>query len=151
MSMPAWTEADLERVVARGQVRVLTAPTRTRFPRTPPPAPARHQAPVDRYRSQTERRFVRDCLEVWQHEGKIKQWWYEPCKGLFLAPKTTYTPDFLVQTPDSRLHFYEIKGAYIRPHDWIKVKLAAAKYACFPFWLAQWRKGRWQLTAIPAV
>ena len=85
--------------------------------------------------------------------GEVQAWWYEPCKGLYLAPKTSYTPDFLVQfrDPTRRLEFHEVKGPYIWDKDWQKVKLAAAMYPCFRFVRAQWTKGRWFFREVPAV
>jgi hypothetical protein len=119
---------------------------------------------LDRFRSDTERRFATHVLGPWQYDGLIKQWWYAPCKGFYLAPKTSYTPDFLVEP---RLHrdwadllgivglpqpmFLEVKGAFIREKDWQKAKQAAGTYACFCFILAQWKDHRWSYKRIPAV
>lgn len=120
---------------------------------------SRTPAPPDRYRSATERRFVQEWLTPAQQEGKIRRWWYEPCKGLYLAPRTSYTPDFLLETvedlvapgvPDPwPLVFVEVKGEHIRDKDWIKAKQAAALYPCFGFVLFQWRDQQWTWKRIP--
>jgi len=104
----------------------------------------------DRYRSETERRFAA-LLTAWQQQDVITHWWYEPCKGLYLAPHTSYTPDFLVSRSTGPLVFYEVKGAYIRPQDWVKAKQAAALYGCFWFFLAQWETQEWCFKEIPHV
>jgi hypothetical protein len=120
----------------------------------------------DRYRSKTERLFATTVLDVWQHAGLITQWWYEPMKGLYLAPKTSYTPDFLVQTRAHHTHWqdtlgvltaflstplvFEVKGPHIYEKDWIKAKQAAALYSCFTFVLAQWKDATWHYKRIPA-
>lgn len=114
------------------------------------------QVSPDRYRSKTERRYAA-LLEQERQQGIIRAWYYEPLKGLYLAPKTSYTPDFLVELPwhgpgdTGFLCFHEIKGPFIREKDWIKVKLAAAVYPCFRFLLVQWKENRWQWKEVPAI
>ena len=107
-------------------------------------------APRDRYRSKTERRYAA-LLDGERRAGRVGQWYYEPCKGLYLAPKLSYTPDFLVMYCDGRSYeFHEVKGAYIREKDWNKAKMAAALYPVFRFVLAQWTEGAWHWKTIPA-
>src|SRR5215510_8245572 len=52
--------------------------------------------PQDRYKSETERRFAQ-LLDRWTYEGKVRAWHYEPMKGLYLAPATSYTVDWLIE------------------------------------------------------
>lgn len=108
-------------------------------------------APLDCYRSETERRYAA-YLDSEVNAGMVAAWWYEPMKGLYLAPKTSYTPDFLVQYCDGErgLECHEVKGAKIWEKDRIKAKLAARLYPCFRFLLAQWKESRWTWTHIPA-
>jgi hypothetical protein len=128
-----------------------------------PPEPSHTRViPADRYKSKTERCFAQ-LLDVWKHEGSVRQWWYEPMKGLYLAPGTSYTPDFLIEpsttTPPDRLRPYldhayrqiliETKGAYIRDKDWLKAKQAAALYPCWRFVRAQWKHQEWHWKLIP--
>jgi hypothetical protein len=151
-----WTEAD---AIAHAQRHGLALdPALTVRALAPPVAPK-----LDRFKSATERCFALHVLGPWQHDGLIKQWWYEPCKGFYLAPKTSYTPDFLLEP---HLHhpwlpllgilgmpapiYVEVKGAFIREKDWQKAKQAAAIYSCFVFVLAQWKEGRWSYKRIPA-
>ncbi len=106
---------------------------------------------LTRYRSKAELRFA-DKLMAWQHAGVIDAWAYEPCKGLYLAAHTSYTPDFLTRHPgqDRRLTLWEVKGAFIREKDWIKLKLAAERYgAFFDFILAQWHAETWRFQVLP--
>jgi hypothetical protein len=129
----------------------------------PGPAPAPPKLPrLDRFQSDTERRFATHVLGPWQHDGLIKQWWYAPCKGMYLGPKTSYTPDFLLE-PNlhpawasllgilgmPRLLYVEVKGKQIWDKDWIKAKQAAVRYSCFCFVLAQWKDERWSYKIIP--
>lgn len=62
--------------------------------------------------------------------GIVKYWEYEPVK-LKLAPKTFYTPDFLVITADE-IGFHEVKG-YWEDDARVKIKCAAEKYWFFAF------------------
>ena len=150
-----WTEAEYNAYLAKLTTK---APQAT----VTPPAPPKE----DRYKSKTERRFATTVLDVWQHDGLIQHWWYEPMKGLYLAPKTSYTPDFLVQARAHDTHWFEtlgvvsayisapllfeVKGPHIYEKDWIKAKQAAALYACFTFVLAQWNDATWHYKRIPA-
>lgn len=113
---------------------------------------ATYTAAIPRYRSQTEARYAA-VLEEEKRTGLILDYWYEPIKGLYLAPKTTYTPDFLVQvwqSPDHRtLVFHEVKGPFIREKDLIKAKVAARLYPCFRFLLVQWTGDEWTWQLIP--
>jgi hypothetical protein len=113
---------------------------------------ARTPQPLDRYRSKTERLYAQR-LAVYQYDGLIKRWWYEPAKGLYLAPQTSYTPDFLIEyaDPTRPLEMHEVKGGFVRPQDWQKTKQAAAIYTCFRFLLAQYKGGEWQYKEVPAL
>lgn len=135
------TEAELRSMLARGDARIIEAEHPWRRP--PSVAPAIDWRPHDRYRSKTERRFALEVLAPWQHAAIIQAWQYEPCKGLWLAERTSYTPDFLTVSPHGGVTFYEVKGAFIRPQDWLKFKLAAERYSFWPFILAQYAEGVW--------
>ena len=107
---------------------------------------------ADRLRSDTERRYAA-LLDQWKHDGEVKAWWYEACKGLYLAPHLSYAPDFLVQFVDRpfELEWHEVKGAFIREIDWDKAKMAAALYPIWHFVLAQWNNQKWTWKTIPAI
>ena len=143
-------------VGARLQPAPPAPPRRTRAPR---PVPS---IPPTSYRSKTEQRFAQLC-QVWHYEGMgVAQWWYEPCKGLYLTATTSYTPDFLLQLtpptdalpfapllpPDAPSVFIEVKG-YLREKDWRTAKFAAARYPLWPFVLAEYARGHWTYTRIP--
>lgn len=104
------------------------------------------------YKSEAEQRYAQ-LLDTLKYEEQIAQWWYEPMKGLYLAPDTSYTPDFLVQwlqgPRSAELEIHEVKGAHIREKDWIKAKTAANKYPCFRWILAQWKQESWYYKDIP--
>ena len=113
-------------------------------------ADGRQKPPTtDRHRSDTERRYAQ-VLQGRRLIGEIAEWYYEPCKGLYLAPRTSYTPDFLIWTPTGGLEFHEVKGGFIRAKDWEKTKWAAAYYRCFSFVLAQWKNAQWHYKTVPA-
>ena len=65
---------------------------------------------------------------------------YESIK-LVLAPRTTYTPDFLVVYPE---HFevHEVKG-FARDDAMVKLKVAAQLFPWWRFVLVKWVKGEW--------
>jgi hypothetical protein len=108
------------------------------------PAPMPSVAPPDRL-NKTERRFRDQVLEPAWASGRILEYWREPVK-LRLAPRTYYTPDFLVAErpcPDwtpSRLVFLEIKG-FMRDDAAVKVKVAAELFG-FARWLVVYPDGR---------
>ena len=105
---------------------------------------------ADRFKSDTERRYAA-FLDQWKRDGEVKTWWYEACKGLYLAPHLSYTPDFLVQFTDRpfELEWHEVKGAFIREKDWQRAKMAAALYPVWHFVLAQWKEQQWTWRTIP--
>lgn len=149
----AWTEDEYAALLARGQVREVGAKGprmdqgRLRTFRGTKDA----DGVKDRFRSQTERRYAA-YLDGEVNAGMVDRWYYEPFKGLYLAPETSYTPDFLISYCDGTqgLVFHEVKGAFIRQKDWIKLKMAAVLYPVFPFVLAQWKDGAWRWQDVPA-
>ena len=143
-----WTEEEFAALLGRGNVREVGAPAVRSTPSIAlPPQP---EPSTDRYRSKTERAYAA-LLTMRQQAGELRQWWYEPMKGCYLAPKTSYTPDFLLWYPDNHLEFHEVKGPHIWEKDWIRAKQAAALYPCFLFILAQWKDHTWHWKRIPAV
>ena len=106
------------------------------------------QAPVDRYRSGTERRYAA-LLDQWMREEEIARWWYEPMK-LWLAPRTTITIDFLLRRYDGTLELHEVKSQWFREDGWVKLKIAAAMYPCYRVILAEWKDGAWRWQGVPA-
>lgn len=69
---------------------------------------------------------------------------------LRLANGCRYTPDFaLLHGPTGAVRFYEVKG-YMRDDAAVKIKVAAAQFPAWAFWLV-WRKaGAWQQQRILA-
>lgn len=144
------TETELRIMLARGGARIVgdAAPAAAILLPLPRPGVPIH---ADRYRSKTERRYALTILDVGIASGILKRYWYEPMKGLYLAPKTTYTVDFLVEytDPTQPLECHEVKGGFIYPKDMQKTKMAAALYGCFRFILAQWKDQRWWFKEVP--
>ena len=132
---------------SRMVVRATTLPPPSPLSAPLPPVPLQR---ADRFRSETERRYGA-LLTTWQQQGIIQQWWYEPCKGLWLAPRTSYTPDFLVwRVQEGLLEFHEVIGVFVREKDLLKVKLAAVQYPVFRFLLARWKDGAWHWREVPS-
>ena len=58
--------------------------------------------------------------------GDILSFRYEPIR-FNLAPRTSYTPDFLVMLKDGSFEFHETKG-WAREDAMVKLKIAARLY-----------------------
>ncbi len=78
-------------------------------------------------------------LDLRKAAGKIYAWEYESVT-FKLAPRTTYTPDFLVIMADMTLEFVETKG-FERDDAIAKFKIAGAQFPYFRFLMVK-RKGR---------
>lgn len=62
---------------------------------------------------------------------------------LKIANGCRYTPDFAVVNRDGAPTFFEVKG-HMRDDAAVKIKVAAAQFPAWAFWLV-WRKaGQWQ-------
>jgi hypothetical protein len=147
-------EAWIQAYCARNRLRSPLAPASLSVTIPSPALPQGHLPPPapdarPRYRSKTEARYA-DYLTACQYAGTIEAWWYEPLR-LWLAPKTTYTPDFLIQyRASTMLTCYEVKGAYIRDRAMDKPKIAARLYPIFRFRVAVWEQGQWHERELPA-
>jgi predicted nuclease of restriction endonuclease-like RecB superfamily len=90
-----------------------------------------------------EQRFYDTLIRGQPHEvllGDIVRRVYYEEVTLKLAPKTTYTPDFLV-IGDEHMCFVETKGFW-RDDARVKFKVAADKFGMFSFMVVTWtRKG----------
>ena len=80
-------------------------------------------------------------LEILRQSGSIAAWSFEPVT-LRLAPRTTYTPDFMVITGDSTIQFREVKG-YWEDDARVKIKVAAEMFYWFDFYAITRKKGEW--------
>ena len=82
--------------------------------------------------NKTEARYA-EYLERLRLGGEILYWEYEPITLRIGGNKlTTYTPDFLVITSASTVHFHEVKGFW-RDDARVKIKVAAAAFPFFRF------------------
>jgi hypothetical protein len=128
---------------ARSPVPRILEPSAGSVPLAP------HIEPGTRHRSKTETRYA-TLLTLWQYEGRITRFWYEPF-GLRLGARLVYWPDFLVERPGTHLlECVEVKGAWIRDKALHKPKAAATRFSCFVFTLAVWDKQQWTHTRIAA-
>ena len=83
-------------------------------------------------------------LEDKKQLGEIVWWAYESIR-LALAPRCTYTPDFLVMTKDLELQVFEVKGVWL-PAARNKVRISADKFP-FHFFGAMWdsKQKEWKI------
>lgn len=68
-------------------------------------------------------------LELLYKANEIVGWKFEPIT-FRLAPKTTYTPDFIVVTSE-HVELHEIKGSFVRDDAMVKFKVAAEMFPYF--------------------
>lgn len=73
----------------------------------------------------------RQHLDLRRLAGEILWFHFEPF-ALKLAPKTTYTPDFLVQLASGHLEVHEVKGFW-QEDARVKIKVAASMFPVFRF------------------
>lgn len=125
--MTHWTEKQYAEFAAR-------AGEPFKLPANDPGAFARGQLPSEKM-NKTESAYD---AHLWnrRHSGQIL-WHAFEAITLRLAPKTTYTPDFLLLTSDLFLEVHETKG-FIRDDAIVKLKTAAK---LFPFRFKLVRKG----------
>lgn len=71
--------------------------------------------------------------------GEVMWYRFEPFR-MTLAPKTTYTADFLVQLASGHLEVHEVKGFWTEDAR-VKIKVAAALLPVFKFVAIQMEKG----------
>jgi hypothetical protein len=80
-------------------------------------------------------------------EWRIQEVWREPF-ALRLAGRTSYRPDFLIQSGwVDRLQIWETKG-FMRDDAAVKIKVAAEMYGCFEFVLATKQGRRWDCRSV---
>lgn len=87
-----------------------------------------------------EQRYA-DELSAQKTLGKIQEWYFGALKFV-LAPKTTYTPDFLVIGQDN-IEIIEIKG-FLRDDAAVKFKTAARVHSWARWRMLRWRRGEWE-------
>lgn len=109
-------------------------------------------APIIRQSSRqpnkTETRFELERLQLWQRLGHIDKYEYEAVT-LKIANGCRYTPDWWALADDGRTLFYEIKARGMIWDDAIvKLKVAAAQFAAYEFWLCAWDKNGWTVERV---
>ena len=90
-------------------------------------AKARKPAPGRAYHTEgilneTEYRYAM-LLDERVTSGEILAWEFEKIR-LVLAPRTTYTPDFMVFKNDGTIEFHEVKGGHWEDDARVKIKPA---------------------------
>lgn len=117
----------------------------------PPPGPRIQPKPADgdtpKYRSKLEARYA-GYLEALRHTGEIRTVRYEAIR-LELAPNTTILVDFFVELPDRTCELHEVKG-FMREDAWIKLKVGAARWPHYRWFVVTRRKGDWIVKRVPS-
>ncbi len=115
-------------------------------PGTPPsPLPRAHSRPLGRRRegmNSLEARYADEVLSAEIASGEICVWSFESVR-LKLAPKTFYTPDFMVICSDGTVSFREVKG-FLREDAAVKFKWARELYPSFEFKMLERKRGIWR-------
>lgn len=96
--------------------------------------------------NKTEERYAQ-LLEGRRLAGELQRYDYEALT-LRLAHDCRYTPDFFVIAASGRIELHEVKGAHIWEDSKIKIKVAAAHFPCFRFYLAKWERGEWTIAEV---
>lgn len=94
-----------------------------------------------------EARYAFEILEEGIKTGEIQAWFFESFR-LKLAPKTFYTPDFMVIKKSGEISFREVKG-FLREDASVKFKWAREAYPFFEFEMWSRLGGQWKET-LPA-
>lgn len=98
--------------------------------------------------NKTERRFEVERLRMWHRIGWVVKYDYEAVT-LKIANGCRYTPDWWAITNEGRTQFYEIKARKMIWDDAIvKLKVAAAQYTAYEFWLCAWDKNGWTVERV---
>jgi hypothetical protein len=90
--------------------------------------------------NKTEEAFSRE-LQKLHLAGEIESWSFEACK-FRLAPKTFYTPDFMVVFPNY-IALYDVKPSFrfVQDDAAVKIKVAARLFPWFAWRLVAPRRG----------
>ena len=89
--------------------------------------------------NKTEKRYAQN-LELRRKAGEITRYSFETLKFI-LAKNTSYTPDFLVITPEC-IELHEVKGWW-REDARVKIKVAAQMFPEFRWIAIQWKNEGW--------
>lgn len=95
-----------------------------------------------------EARYALEILEAQVAQGKIEKWFFESVR-LRLAPKTFYTPDFMVIDRDGTVTFKEVKG-FLREDAAVKFKWARESFPYFKFEMWGRKAGVWKEVLPPS-
>jgi hypothetical protein len=117
-----------------------------------PPPPSLSKKPVTPARAKKtkhggegmnslEARYAFEILDQEIALGSSQRWFFESFR-LRLAPKTFYTPDFMVIKSDGSISFREVKG-FLREDASVKFKWAREIYPFFEFEMWSRQRGEW--------
>lgn len=97
----------------------------------------------------TERLYYDTFIKPKIDRGDIVDYGYEVL--IFqLGYKQTYRPDFYTIDREGKLELHEIKGGYIYPDAYEKLKAFVTIFPMFPIKLAQYKKATgWKIETVP--
>jgi hypothetical protein len=94
----------------------------------------------------TERRYAR-FLELRRTAGEVLWYGYEPIR-IKLAPRTWYTPDFVLLMRDGSIEIHEVKGFW-RDDARVKFKVAATMLPFATFRAVRRDGDGWDVETLP--
>ena len=111
------------------------------------PLPAQRGRGVRHERGEMNKLEARYAAELDARKagGEVVLWMFEAVT-LRLAPRTTYTPDFMVMLKDGSIEFHEVK-AFMEDDAAVKLKVAAAMFP-FRFVLVKRAGATWTMKEI---
>jgi hypothetical protein len=99
--------------------------------------------------NELERNFHLSYLQPREQAGELTLIRYEGIT-LPIAHRCTYTPDYIAETPEGQTVLFETKSPHrFKEKGILKLKVAAAQYPEYQFYLAEKKKGQWKVKLIP--
>lgn len=133
------TEAEYNSLIARRAPAVAPAPAL--------PAPKKIIRQSSKKMNNLERRFELECLEPWKFERRIAAYDFEVIT-LRIGNGVTFRPDFWTVDSEGRTVFYECKGKRVWDDAKVKIKVAAAQYQAYEFYLCRRETCGWVIDRV---
>lgn len=106
-------------------------------------AASKSSDPRDRM-NQTERRMA-DLLDMRKRAGELREWWFDDMSFRIGVERTSYKPDFAVETIDGKLELIEVKGKHIWDDARVKFQVAAREFRFARWRMVQWKDDDWKV------
>lgn len=153
-----WTQADLDRLAARGMIRADHATAHGRMPsahestvkvsnRPEPARASKKAASGGRVPNPWERRARAEVIGPWIASGEVVGEPVYEGVSLRIAEGCRYKPDWACTRPSGALRVLEVKG-FQREAARVRLLVAAERWPSVQFYLATRAKGAWIVTRI---